>query len=138
MANFYLALEHNLTIIPVLTKIDQTTSDVEKTEKEIIETLGFEKEEILKVSAKSNINCELILPEIIKKVPHPKGDKDKPFKSLLFDSWFDEYFGATCMVNVLDGKIAIGDKISLFHSKRDYTVKHLGIMNPFETPTKNL
>ena len=102
LANLYLAMENNLTIIPVINKIDLPNAEVEKTKEEIINTLGFKEEEILLCSAKTGDGVKEILDEIINKVPSPKSESNE-LRALIFDSYFDSYKGVVILVRVMDG-----------------------------------
>lgn len=103
VSNIYKALEANLTIIPVINKIDLDAANVEKTETDLMATFGFKKSEIFKVSARTGEGVELLLEEILKKVPPPKGLKGTHSRALIFDSFYDEYLGVIAMVKVTDG-----------------------------------
>ena len=107
LANLYLALDNNLTIIPVINKIDLPNADPEKVKRELIETLGFNEDEIVLTSAKNGIGIDELIETIIKKVPAPKGDKNKDLQALIFDSYFDAYRGIMTLVRVVNGKIKI-------------------------------
>jgi translation elongation factor EF-4 len=130
LANYYLALEQSVQIIPVITKIDLEATRIEQIEQEMIDTLGVEKNDIIKISARSGLNCEKIFTKLIHGSTKPQGDMNKPLKGLIFDSWYDEFYGVICLIQVVDGKIEIGDKISLFHNKQSYTISGLGILTP--------
>jgi translation factor GUF1, mitochondrial len=138
MANFYLAFDQDLTIIPVLNKIDLPAANTERVTKELDKLFDFKKEEIILSSAKSGIGIEEILKAIIERIPAPKGDKEKTLKALLFDSWFDEYRGVVCLIAIKDGKISKGDKITLAQENLTYEVLDLGLMYPNEKPMQSL
>src|SRR3989344_644022 len=111
LSNVYKAMEAGLTIIPVVNKIDLPSSEPEKVAKDLVSTLGFKKEDIVFVSAKTGQNTENLLREIIKRVPPPSGKEDGPFRALIFDSFFDEYLGVVALVRVVDGKISQEDTL---------------------------
>ena len=121
LANLYLALDNNLTIIPVINKIDLPSADVAKVQEEL-ENLGFSKEEIILTSAKTGVGIDELLAAIIKKIPSPKGAKDKDLKALIFDSIFDSYRGVLVAVRIFDGFIKKGDTIYMLESKASYEV----------------
>lgn len=138
IANFYLAFEQNLTIIPVINKIDMAASDVERTRHQMVKLFDFNPADILLASAKTSIGIHEILQAVITHIPHPEGDSQKPLKALLFDSWFDEYRGVVCLLAIKDGIIKKGDQITLAQNKTNYEVLELGLMYPNETPTNVL
>ena len=130
LANLYLALENNLTIIPVINKIDLPNANPEIVKKELMDLLGFSDDEIVLTSAKMGIGIEELMETIIKKIPSPKGnDKDK-LQALIFDSYFDPYRGVVALIRIVNGKVKIGDKIKMMASDTEYEVVELGINNP--------
>lgn len=132
LANLYLALDNNLTIIPVINKIDLPNADPEKVKRELIETPGFNEDEIVLTSAKNGIGIEELIETIIKKVPAPKGDKNKDLQALIFDSYFDAYRGIMTLVRVVNGKIKVKDKIKMLATGAVYEVVEIGIHTPHE------
>jgi GTP-binding protein LepA len=130
LANLYLALDANLTIVPVLNKIDLPASQPEKVAEEICNLLGCDKSEILKVSGKTGAGVEELLKEVIKKVPVPKVNTDKPLRALIFDSVYDEYRGVIAYVRVFDGKVKAGDKLKLVVSNRPMETLEVGHFAP--------
>lgn len=138
VANFYLAFGQDLKIIPVINKIDMANARIEEVEKELKTLFDFEKEEIIRASAKTGVGVENILKEIIRRVPAPEGDNTKNLKVLLFDSWYDEYKGVITLIAIKDGVIKRGDKIILAQSGRKYEVLELGLMYPDCTPMEEL
>ncbi|MCK4651445.1 translation elongation factor 4 [Candidatus Babeliales bacterium] len=130
MANFYLAFEQNLTIIPVINKIDLVNADPLRVTKELERAFDIKKQDLLLVSAKTGEGVENIFHAIIERIKFPSGDENKPFKALLFDSWFDEYRGVICLIEVIDGVIKKGDKIISSHNGRSYEVLDIGLMYP--------
>lgn len=135
MANFFLAFEQDLTIIPVINKVDMATADPERISGEMNKAFDIKKDEILKISAKTGLNIESVLQTVIEKVKPPVGDENKPFRALLFDSWYDEYRGVICLIEVIDGTILKGDKIVSAHTGQDYEVLDIGLMYPEPQPT---
>lgn len=133
MANFYLAFDQDLKIIPVLNKIDMINADPVRVCKELDKAFDIKKEEVLQISAKTGKGVEKLLPEIIKRIDSPKGDRKKEFKALLFDSWFDEYRGVICLIEVVDGELKKGDMIESANSGRTYEILDVGIMYPEPT-----
>ncbi len=138
MANFYLAFEQDLMIVPVINKIDMSAADVPRVARELDTLFGFKKEEILLASAKNGIGVTEILDAVVERMPSPKADLNKLPKALLFDSWFDEYRGVICLINVRDGIIKKGDQVSLAQNGSSYEVLEIGLMYPDPTPTEAL
>jgi len=138
MANFYLAFEQDLQIVPIINKIDLPTADVPRIEKELDTLFDFKPEEIIPASAKAGIGIPEILDATIDRIPSPKGSLDKPLKALLFDSWFDEYRGVICLIALHDGIIKKGDQIRLAQADIAYEVLELGLMYPEPTPMQAL
>ena len=111
LANLYLALENDLTIIPVINKIDLPNADIPKVKQELIDMLGFKDEDIILVSAKTGVGIESLMEAIVTRIPSPKGDINKPLKALIFDSYFDAYKGIVTSIRIMDGKVKLKDKI---------------------------
>ncbi len=132
LANVYLAIENNLTIIPVINKIDLPNADVPRVKKELIDTLGFNEDEILLTSAKTGEGIKELVEAIIDRVPAPKGDRNGKLRALVFDSHFDPYRGVVALVRIVDGKIEVKDKIKLMATNAIHEVTELGINNPKE------
>jgi len=134
IANLYLAIEQNLTIIPVINKIDLPNADIEKTKLEIMNLLGCEEDEILSCSAKTGAGVKEVLDEIVKKVPAPLGIPNNPFRALIFDSFYDEYKGVISYVRVFDGQVKIHDPVMMMASKVDSEALEVGILKPNLNP----
>ncbi len=130
MANFFLAFEQNLVIIPVINKIDMANADPDRVAGEMHKAFDIHKQDLLHISAKTGLNVEDVLQAVIQRVKPPIGDENKPFKGLLFDSWFDEYRGVICLIEVIDGTITKGDKIISAHTGHEYEVLDIGLMYP--------
>jgi len=130
LANYYLALENDLEIIPVINKIDLPNADVEKRKEELKSVFGFSEEEIILTSGKTGEGVEELLNRIIEKIPSPKGDKNKPLRALIFDSIFDSYRGIVVQIRVVDGKIKLGDKIKFKSTNAVYEVTEIGVNTP--------
>ncbi|MFA5407956.1 MAG: translation elongation factor 4, partial [Bacilli bacterium] len=127
LANVYLALENNLTIIPIINKIDLPNADVERVKNEIINVLGFREDEIILTSAKTGFGVEELLHAIIKRIPAPIGDKNKPLQALIFDSIFDSYRGVIILTRIVNGTLKIGDTIKMLSTNSTYEVVELGV-----------
>ncbi len=132
IANVYVALEHDLEIIPVINKIDLPAADPQKVKNEIEHTIGLDCEHALEVSAKSGIGIKELLHTIIEKIPPPKGDKNKPLKALIYDSWFDNYLGALALVRVFDGELKKGKEILVMSTKKRHEVLSLTYPHPLK------
>ncbi len=130
LANFYLALENDLEVIPVINKIDLPNSDVDKVSEELINTFGFKKEEIILTSAKTGFGVDTLLDRIIEKIPSPNGNKNEKLRALIFDSAFDSYRGVVVQLKVVDGKLKTGDRIRFMSNNATYDVTELGYSNP--------
>ncbi len=134
MANFYLAFDQDLTIVPILNKVDMQAADPERVAHQLETLFDFKKEEIIRASAKSGLGIQEILQAIVTRIPAPKGSPEKPLRALLFDSWFDDYRGVICLIALHDGIIRKGDLISLAQVHKSYEVLELGLMYPEPTP----
>jgi GTP-binding protein LepA len=132
LANAYLAIDNNLEIVPVINKIDLPSADVENTRKEIEEKIGIFSEDAPAVSAKTGENVRDVLEQIIEKIPSPSGDPEMPLKALIFDSYYDSYRGVVILVRIKDGKVKVGDRISLMNTQLIYQVTEVGIRTPNE------
>ena len=138
LANLYLALADDLTIIPVINKIDLPNADVPKVLKELKDVLGFDESEVLLCSAKTGQGVKEILDAIIERIPAPKINNNAPTRALIFDSHFDAYRGVIALVRVFDGKITSKDTIHMLATKDSYDVVELGVNHPKEEIKKEL
>ncbi len=134
MANFYLAFEQDLTIVPVINKIDLPTANIERVQNELNKLFDIRPEENILASAKSGIGITDILDAIIQRVPAPTSNLDLTLKALLFDSWYDEYRGVVCLIAIKDGMLKKGDHIYLHQSNCKHEILELGLMYPEQTP----
>ena len=135
VANFYLAFESNLAIIPVINKIDQPTADPDRVKAQLKSMFDLEPSECLLTSAKTGLGLEQVLPSVIDRIPPPPGNTSSPLRMLLLDSYYDEYKGVICHVAIVDGMLCKGDKISSAATGYTYEVADVGIMHPELTPT---
>lgn len=138
LANVYLALEHDLEIIPVINKIDLPSADPDRVKHEIEDIIGLDASEAVLCSAKSGIGIPDILEAIVNKVPSPPDKSDEPTRALIFDSRFDAYKGAIAYVRVKEGSIKAKDTIRMMHDKKDFDVTELGIFTPNLVPVQEL
>jgi len=138
LANLYLALDHNLTIIPVINKIDLPNANPEKVKQELIDTLGFREDEIVLTSAKNGIGIKELVETVIDKVPAPKGDRNNKLQALIFDSFYDPYRGIVALVRVVNGTLKIGNNIKMMATGATYDVVDLLVHTPKEKKVKEL
>jgi len=130
LANVYLALEHDLEIIPVINKIDLPSSRPEEVKKEIEDVIGLDCSEAPEITAKNGINIEAVLEQIVKHVPPPKGSEDEPLRALIFDSLYDSYKGVIVHVRIKEGSVRPGDTIRLMSTGKEFTVTEVGYFRP--------
>ncbi|MBO7475930.1 MAG: GTP-binding protein, partial [Campylobacter sp.] len=130
IANVYIALENNLEIIPVLNKIDLPAADPKKVKDEIEHIIGLDCSEAIEVSAKTGLGIKELIEAIIKKIPAPKTNSEKPLKALIYDSWFDSYLGALALVRIYDGKICKNDEVLVMGTGGKHQVLDLMYPNP--------
>lgn len=138
ISNLFLALENNLTIIPIINKIDLPAAQIDLVKNQLKELLGVEEQEIILASAKQGIGIEKILETIIIKIPPPSGADTNPLKGLIFDSVFDQYRGAIPYVRIRDGSLKKGDRIKFFSNQKEYDVDEVGYLRLKLVPTKSL
>ncbi len=138
VANLYLAMEHNLEIIPVINKIDLSTAEPDKVKKQIHQILGIAEKDILLASAKMGIGIEEILDRVVEKIPPPEGDPAKPLQALIFDSNFDIYRGVIVYVRIFNGSLRKGTKIKMMGSGKTFDILEVGILSPKPLPCDEL
>ncbi|MFC9518912.1 translation elongation factor 4 [Nocardiaceae bacterium NPDC056970] len=138
LANLYLAMEKDLTIIPVLNKIDLPAADPERYAAEIAHIVGCEPEDVLKVSGKTGVGVKELLDEVVKQVPAPVGDADGPARAMIFDSVYDAYRGVVTYVRVVDGKIRPREKITMMSTGTTHELLEVGIISPEPKATTGL
>jgi GTP-binding protein LepA len=138
LANTYLALHHNLEIIPVINKIDLPAAEPERIREQIETIIGLDASGAVLCSAKQGVGIHEILEAIVHLVPHPKGSPDLPLRALIFDSWFDSYRGVIILMRILDGRIRLGQKIRLMANGQVFEVEGLGYQAPKATPCDEL
>jgi len=138
LANVYLALDHDLEIVPVINKIDLPSADVPEVRREIEEVIGLDASEAVPCSAKEGIGIAEILEQVVKKVPPPRGDPEAPLKAIIFDSWYDSYRGVVMLVRVFEGTLKPKQKIMLWSTKKEFEVQELGVFTPFSKAVPSL
>ncbi len=130
LANVYLAIDNNLEILPVINKIDLPSANPESAKREIEDVIGLPADDAPLVSAKEGINITEVLDKIVENFPAPCGDEKAPLKALIFDSYYDNYKGAVCLVRVIDGEVKSGSKIRMMATGKEYEVTEVGVFNP--------
>ncbi len=130
VANAFLASRHNLTIIPVINKIDLPAARVDNAKEQIENVLAIPADDALPISAKSGLGVEDVLEAIVQRIPHPKGSSEAPLRALIFDSWFDPYRGAVVLVRVMEGRLTPNMRIRLCANNEVYQVENLGVLTP--------
>ncbi len=138
LANLYVAMEYNLTLLPVINKIDLPAADIDRIREEIDSDLGLDPFEAIPVSAKLGTGIDELLEAIVKKLPPPEGDPEAPLKALIFDGQYDSYRGVVALVRVRDGRIAAGDRIRLMHTEKEYDVEEVGLLQLKRVKTEEL
>ncbi len=138
LANVYLALDHDLEVIPVLNKIDLPSAEPDHFAAEIEEVIGLDASEAVRISAKTGLNVDQVLEHIVTLLPPPGGDENGPLKALIFDSWYDSYQGVVILFRILDGTLKKGDKIQIYSSKNTFEVTKLGVFSPEPMDIKGL
>ena len=138
LANLYLALDNNLTLIPVINKIDLPNADVEKVKKELIDLVGFSDDEIILTSAKTGVGIKELVDAIVERIPAPTGDINSPLQALIFDSRFDSYRGVEASIRVVNGRVKKGDKIKFIATNAVYEVVEIHINTPKEVAVDEL
>lgn len=138
LANLYLALEHDLTIIPVINKIDLPNANPEKVKQELMNTIGFSEDEFIYTSAKTGQGIKELLEAIVTRIPAPKGNSKEKLQALIFDSFFDSYRGVIISCRIVNGTLCKGDKIRLMETNATYDVVELGVTTPKEVKKEKL
>ncbi len=138
IATFYLALDRNLAIVPVANKVDMVSADVDRVAKQMERAFGVERDEVLEVSGKTGLNAESVLSAVVQRVPHPSGEPNAPLRALLLDCHYDDYRGAVNIVQVVDGTLKKGDKITSCASGQHFEVLDLGVNTPAPLATNTL
>ncbi len=138
LANLYMALDHDLEIVPVVNKIDLISARTEEVAKDLSDLLGDPPERILRISAKEGINIDQVLQAIVERIPPPGGVPDAPFRSLIFDSHYDSYKGVVAYVRVIDGSMSSRDPILVMSTGKSSEPVEIGVFTPGMTPTEHL
>ena len=138
ISNLYMAIEHDLEIIPVINKIDMPSAMPDEVEDEIVELLGCDRSEIIRASGKTGEGVDDILRAVVERIPHPTGDKDKPLQALIFDSVFNSFRGIIAYFKIENGSIRKGDKVKFFNTGMEYTADEVGVLKMEMVPKQQL
>ena len=138
ISNLYMALEHDLEIIPVINKCDMPNAMPDEVEDEIVELLGCDRKDIIRASARTGLGVEEILNAIVERVPHPEGDEDAPLQALIFDSVFNSFRGIIAYFKVVNGVIHKGDKVKFFNTGKEYDADEVGVLKMDMIPRNEL
>ena len=138
LSNVYLAMEQDLTIIPVLNKVDLPAADIPRVSRQVINLLGCDESEIIHISAKTGQNVDKVLDAVVDKIPAPVGEVDGPTRALIFDSYYDDYRGVILYVRVVDGRIKKGESIRMMATGANGLALEVGHLNPAMQPDPSL
>ena len=138
LSNVYLAMEQDLTIIPVLNKVDLPAADIPRVSRQVINLLGCDESEIIHISAKTGQNVDKVLDTVVDKIPAPTGEADDPTRALIFDSYYDDYRGVILYVRVVDGRIKKGESIRMMATGANGLALEVGHLNPAMQPDPSL
>ena len=138
LSNVYLAMEQDLTIIPVLNKVDLPAADIPRVSRQVINLLGCDESEIIHISAKPGQNVDKVLDAVVERIPAPVGEVDGPTRALIFDSYYDDYRGVILYVRVVDGRIKKGESIRMMATGADGLALEVGHLNPAMQPDPSL
>lgn len=138
VANYYLARERDLVIIPVINKVDLKNADPEKVKEQLRALFDTEDIDVIKISAKLGTGIDKVLDTVVERIPAPVVSRDKQFRALIFDSWYDKHKGAISLIYVKDGAVSIGDHISSLHMKKSYEVRNISLLRPHAENVKTM
>ena len=138
ISNLYMAIEHDLEIIPIINKCDMASAMPEEVEDEIVELLGCKRDEIIRASGKTGMGVEEILAAVIERIPHPVGDEDSPLQALIFDSVFNSFRGIIAYFKIVNGSIKSGDEVAFINTGKEYTADEIGVLKMEMSPRKEL
>ena len=138
ISNLYMAIDHDLEVIPVLNKIDMESAQPEKVEDQIVDLLGCDREDILRCSARTGFGVPEILEAIVKRIPAPKGDPDAPLQALIFDSVFNSFRGIIAYFRIMNGTIRTGENVKFFNTGMEYDADEIGVLQMKQVPKQEL
>jgi GTP-binding protein LepA len=134
ISNLYMAIDHNLEIIPVLNKMDSIAAMPEEVKDQIVDLVGCKREDIIEASAKTGMGVDKILSEIVTRIPHPSGDPDAPLQALIFDSIFNSFRGIIAYIKIVNGTIKKGDKVKFINTDHEYNAEEIGVLKLKQAP----
>lgn len=138
ISNLYMAIDHDLEVIPILNKIDMESAQPEKVEDQIVDLIGCDREDILRCSARTGFGVEEILEAIVKRIPAPKGDPNAPLQALIFDSVFNSFRGIIAYFRIMNGTIRTGENVKFFNTGMEYDADEIGVLQMKQVPQKEL
>ena len=138
ISNLYMAIDHDLEVIPILNKIDMESAQPEKVEDQIVDLIGCDREDILRCSARTGFGVPEILEAIVKRIPAPKGDPDAPLQALIFDSVFNSFRGIIAYFRIMNGTIRTGENVKFFNTGMEYDADEIGVLQMKQVPKKEL
>ncbi|MBO7469750.1 MAG: elongation factor 4 [Bacteroidales bacterium] len=138
ISNLYMAIDHDLEVIPILNKIDMESAQPEKVEDQIVDLIGCDREDILRCSARTGFGVEEILEAIVKRIPAPKGDPNAPLQALIFDSVFNSFRGIIAYFRIMNGTIHTGENVKFFNTGMEYDADEIGVLQMKQVPQKEL
>jgi len=138
ISNLYMAIDHDLEVIPILNKIDMESAQPEKVEDQIVDLIGCDREDILRCSARTGFGVPEILEAIVKRIPAPKGDPDAPLQALIFDSVFNSFRGIIAYFRIMNGTIHTGENVKFFNTGMEYDADEIGVLQMKQVPKKEL
>ncbi len=138
ISNLYMAIDHDLEVIPILNKIDMESAQPEKVEDQIVDLIGCDREDILRCSARTGFGVEEILEAIVKRIPAPKGDPEAPLQALIFDSVFNSFRGIIAYFRIMNGTIRTGENVKFFNTGMEYDADEIGVLQMKQVPKKEL
>jgi GTP-binding protein LepA len=130
LANFYLAFENDLEVLPVINKMDLPSARPEEAKADIERIIGIPADDAPCISAKTGLNIKDVLDQIVEQIPCPEGDDEAPLQALIFDSYYDNYKGAVCLVRVINGTVKTGSKIKMIQTGKEFEVVEVGVFKP--------
>src|SRR5690606_8901922 len=130
LANVYQALDNNLEILPVLNKVDLPAADTDRVKQQIEDVIGLDASDAVPISAKTGVGVPDVLKAIVERLPPPKGERDRPLKAMLIDSWYDAYLGVIVLVRIMEGALKKGQKVKLMRTGGNYQIERVGIFRP--------
>jgi len=134
ISNLYMAIEHNLEIIPVLNKMDMANAMPEEVKDQIVDLVGCKREDIIEASARTGMGVDRIMHDIVAKIPPPKGDPDAPFQALIFDSIFNSFRGIIAYYKIVNGSVRKGDRVKFVSTGREYNADEIGVLKLKQDP----